>query len=54
MRRGALDIPLHPMEIDSVTTWQQDSIVIFGDEVVVGTPQRRSSRKAARNANEAI
>ena len=25
---GGLDIPPHPMEMDSVTTWQQDSIVV--------------------------
>ena len=25
---GGLDIPPHPMETDSVTTWQQDSIVV--------------------------
>ena len=51
---GGLDIPLHPVEMDSLTTWQQDSIVISADEVVVGTPQRRSNRKTARNANEAM
>ena len=51
---GGLQIPPHPMETDSMTTWHQDSIVISGDEAVVGTPQRRSSRKAARNANEAM
>ena len=51
---GGLDIPSHPMETDLVTTWQQDSIVIYGDEAVVGTLQRRSSQKAADEANEAI
>ena len=44
---GRPDIPPHPMETDSVTTWQQDSIVVSGDEAVVGMPQRRSSQKAA-------
>ena len=44
---GGLEIPPHPMETDSVTTWHQDSVVISRDEAVVGTPQRRSSRKAA-------
>ena len=51
---GGLDIPPHPMETDSVTTWQQDSIVVFGDEAIVGTPQRQSSRKAAHNVNKAM
>ena len=37
-----------------MATWHQDSIVIFGDEDVVGTPQRRSSQKAARDTNDAI
>ena len=44
---GGLDIAPHPMETDSVTTWQQNSIVISGDKVVVGTSQRRSSQKVA-------
>ena len=37
---GGLEIPPHPMETDSVTMWQQDSIVVSGDEVVVGAPQK--------------
>ena len=51
---GGLQIPPHTMETNSMTTWQQDSIVISGDEGAVRTPQRRCSRKAARNANEAM
>ena len=39
-RVGGWKFLLHPMETDSVTTWHQDSIVIFGDEDVVGMPQR--------------
>ena len=42
------------METDSLTTWHQDSVVISGDEVVVGMPQKRSSQKATCNANDAI
>ena len=34
---GGLDIPPHPMETDSVTAWQQDSIVVSGDKAIVGT-----------------
>ena len=37
-----------------MTTWQQDSVVTSRDEAIVGTPQRRSSRKAVRHANDAI
>ena len=37
-----------------MTTWQQDSIVMFGDEAIVWMLQSRFSRKAAHNANEAI
>ena len=37
---GGPDIPPHPMETDSVTMWQQDSIVVSRDEAIVGTPQR--------------
>ena len=51
---GGLDIPPHPMETDSVTTWQQDSIVVSRDEAIVGTLQRRSRRWAARKANAAM
>ena len=51
---GGPDIPPYPMEMDSMTMWEQDSIVVFGDKAVVGTPQRRSSRQAARNANKAM
>ena len=51
---GGPDIPPHPMETDSVTTWQQDSIVVSRDEAVVGTPQRRSSRQAAHKANKTM
>ena len=51
---GGFQIPPHTMETDSMTTWQQDSVVISRDEAAVGTPQRRCSRKVARNANEAM
>ena len=37
-----------------MTMWHQDSIAIFRDEVVMGMLQRRLSRKAACNANDAI
>ena len=40
---GGLEIAPHLVETDSVTTWHQDRVVISGDEVVVGTPQRQSS-----------
>ena len=33
---GGVQILPHTMETDSMTTWQQDSIVIFGDETIVG------------------
>ena len=48
------DIPPHPMETNLVTTWQQDSIAVFGDEAIVGKPQRRPSLQAARKANKAM
>ena len=51
---GGPDILPHPMEMDSVTTWQQDSIVAFGDKTVVGMPQRGSSRQAAQKANKTM
>ena len=51
---GEPDIPPHPMETDSVTTWQQDSIVVSRDEAIVGMQQRGSSRHAARKANKAM
>ena len=37
-----------------MTTWQQDSIVVSGDEAVVGMPQRQSSQQAACEANKAM
>ena len=37
-----------------MTTWLQDSIVVFEDEAVVGTLQRQSSRQGAREANKAM
>ena len=51
---GGLEIPPHTMQTDSVTTWHQDSFVIFRDEAIVETPQRRSSQKVAHNANDAM
>ena len=51
---GGLDIPPRPIAMDSMTTWQQDSIVVSRDEVVVGTLQRWSSRQAARDTNKAM
>ena len=51
---GGPDIPPHPMGMDSVTTWQQDSIVVSGDKAIVGTPQRRSNQQADREANKAM
>ena len=51
---GRPDIPHHPMKMDSVTPWQQDSFVVFGDEAIVGTPQRQSSRQATNEANKAM
>ena len=37
-----------------MNTWHQDSVVIFGDEALMGTLQRQSSRKAACDANDAM
>ena len=42
------------METDSVNTWHQDSIVISKHNVVMGTPQRWSSRKAAHTAKDVM
>ena len=51
---GVLEVPPHTMETDKVNTCHQDSIVIFGDDAVVGMPQRRSSQKAAHTMNDVI
>ena len=51
---GGLEIPPHPMETDSVTTWHQGSVVIFGDEAIVGMLQRQSSQMAAHDATHPI
>ena len=37
-----------------MTTWRQDSIVVSGEEDVVGTPQRWPNRQAAHKVNKAI
>ena len=51
---GGLEILLHSMEKDLVTTWHQDAIGIFGDEAIVGIPQRHSSQNAAHDVNDII
>ena len=42
-----MDIPPNTTESDLVTALQQDSVAISRDDVVGGTPQRRSKRQAA-------
>ena len=51
---GGMDIPPNTMESDSVTTLQQDSVAIFGHDVVGGTPQRWSNQHVATFASASI